>query len=445
MQTTMERQLNVADMVLLLLFLVGIYLGFDIRITLTIPLPSALAGLAGILLLWRRRDDIMPLHLAGLLGVILLYVAASLSATDVGFLGKRFTGLVQLIYSLVIGYAFFLTILRGSRRQIAKLLLGFSLFILIGSLLETYAGLRSISDATRLILYDYGIYESDLRDQLLYGHIRPKLFTSEPSAVTFGYTLFTFGWFLVSSYRRKLILFLFLIGAGLMLMPGPTLLLSLPLLIPYYLFVDGRAPNRAAVLVLSGFLLVSAVVLGMTVYAERFSHIMAGEDPSFFYRIIGPALVALHVVQTYPWAGAGLTGETFIADLVMNVFVSSSQYSANWKIDKISSALTNYFWLHWIYLGAIWGMAVFAGLSVWLRLLGVPSILFCWAAWIVFGQASGAYVGPKTWTVLLLMAGLSILLRREAGTMTVAAMRPPVTRSVAWRSASRRPLVTGHS
>lgn len=445
MQIVMERRLTMADMVLLLLFLIGIYLGFDIRITPTIPLPSALAGVAGMLLLWRRRDDIMPLHLAGLLGVVLLYVAASLSATDLGFLGKRFTGLVQLIYSLLIGYAFFLTILQGSRRQLASLLLGFSLFILIGSLLETYGGLRPVSDAVRLILYDYGIYESDLRDQLLYGHIRPKLFTSEPSAVTFGYTLFTFGWFLVSSYQRKLVLFLSLIGAGLMIMPGPTLLLSLPLLIPYYLFVDGSAPNRVAVLVLSGLLLVSAVVLGMTVYAERFSHIMAGEDPSFFYRIIGPALVALHVVQTYPWAGAGLTGEDFIADLVMNVFVSSSQYSANWKIDKISSALTNYFWLHWIYLGAVWGMVVFAGLSIWLRLLGVPSILFCWAAWVVFGQASGAYVGPKTWTVLLLMAGLSILLRRQPQAMQAPGIRSPVTRPVAWRSAPRRPLLTGHS
>ena len=110
-------------------------------------------------------------------------------------------------------------------------------------------------------------------------------------------------------------------------------------------------------------------------------------------------------------------------DLVMNVFVASSQYSAAWKIDKISSALTNYFWLHWIYLGVVWGLAAIAGLSAWLRLLGVPSILFCWAVWIVFGQASGAYVGPKTWTVFLLAAGLSILLRREAA---LPAIIPPV-------------------
>lgn len=408
------RRLPWIDMVLLGVFMIGIYLGVEIRITPTVPLPAAPAGLAGLLLLWRRRNDIQPVHLAGLLGVVVIYLAASLSATDTAFLSKRFTGLVQLTYSLVIGYALFLTLLSAGRRQLAGLFLGFCLVILAGCLLETYGGLRPVSDAARLVLYDYGIYESDLRDQMLYGHVRPKLFTSEPSAVTFGFTLFSFAWFVVSPRRGKLLFFLLLLGAGLVAMPGPTLLLALPLVVPYYLFVDPGARHRAGILLLSVLLLLAAAVVGMTVYAERLSHVMAGNDPSFFYREIGPALVAFKVMRVYPWAGAGLTGEPFITDLVMNVFVASSQYSAAWKIDKIASALTNYFWLHWIYLGLVWGLAAMAGLSVWLRLLGVPSILFCWAVWVVFGQASGAYVGPKTWTVFLLAAGLSILLRRQA-------------------------------
>jgi len=433
----MPQRLAGIDLILVALYMTGIYLGFDIRITPTIPLPSALAGLAGLTLLWRRRDSIMPLHLAGLLGVVVIYLAATLSASDLGYLGKRFTGLVQLVYSLLIAYGLFLTVLSATRRQLAGLLLGFSLVILAGCLLETYAGLRPVSDAVRLVLYDYGIYESDLRDQILYGHVRPKLFTSEPSAVTFGYTLFTFGWFVISIYRYKLAAFLLLLGAGLAAMPGPTLLLALPLVVPYYLFIDGNSRNRFGILMLSGIFLFAATTLGMTIYAERVRHILAGDDPSFFYRVVGPALVALHVMKTYPWAGAGLTGEPFISNLVMDVFVSSSQYSASWKIDKISSALTNYFWLHWIYLGVVWGLAAVAALSVWLRLLGVPSILFCWAVWIVFGQASGAYVGPKTWTVLLLAAGLAILLRRPV-LAAPAEIKPAI-----YLSALRRPARAG--
>ena len=127
-----------------------------------------------------------------------------LSATDYAFLSKRFTGLVQLTYSLVIGYAMFLTLVHGERRRIANILLGFCVFIIVGCLLEAYAGLRPISDAVRERLYDTSIiYDADLRDQLLYGRVRPKLFTSEPSAVTFAYTQYSTLWLVVESVAAE--------------------------------------------------------------------------------------------------------------------------------------------------------------------------------------------------------------------------------------------------
>jgi hypothetical protein len=427
-----EPRLSGVDMLLLVVFFLGIYLGVMIQITPKIPFPAAPAGVAGMFLLWRRRDNIVPAHLAGLFGVVVLYLAASLTASDIGNLPKRFTGLVQLTYSLVIGYAMFLTILQASRGQIARLFLGFSLFILVGSLLESYAGMNVVSDAVRNKIYDSGIYDADLRDQILYGKVRPKLFTSEPSAVTFGYTFFTFAWFMTTLRRQKLLWFLLLLGAGLVAMPGPTLLLSLLLLPPYYLLVLPKTPPigrfgsgyRVAIILFGGILLAVFAVIGATIYAERLGQIMNGNDPSFFYRVIGPALVAFGVIQHYPWAGAGLTGEAYIADLVMNIFVSSSHFSAGWRINKISEVLTNYFWLHWIYLGFVWGAVILAGLSGWLRMLGIPSVLFCWLVWIVFGQASGAYVAPKTWTVLLLAGALSMLHQRVPVQAAATAVQP---------------------
>ncbi|MEK9969267.1 MAG: hypothetical protein VW600_09030, partial [Ferrovibrio sp.] len=381
-----ESRLGGIDMLLLVIFFSGIYLGVMIQITPTIPFPAAPSGIAGLILLWRRRDDIVPAHLAGLFGVVVLYLAACLSATDIGYLPKRFTGLVQLTYSLVIGYAMFLTILQASRSQMATMFLGFSL---VGSLLESYAGLNVVSDAVRSKIYDSGIYDADARDQILYGKIRPKLFTSEPSAVTFGYTFFSFAWFMTTMRPQKLLWYLLLLAAGLVAMPGPTLLLSLLLLPPYYLFVLPKTPPigrfgsgyRLAIIIFGGVLLVVFGAIGATVYAERLGQITNGNDPSFFYRVIGPALVGLGVIQHYPWAGSGLTGEAFITDLVMNIFVSSPHFSAGWRINKISEVLTNYFWLHWIYLGFVWGVVAFAGLSGWLRMLGVPSVIFCWIVW----------------------------------------------------------------
>ena len=56
--------------------------------------------------------------------------------------------------------------------------------------------------------------------------------------------------------------------------------------------------------------------------------------------------------------------------------------------------MINYFWEHWIYLGLVWGLIMVGALTVWLRVLGVPSAAFCWMVWAILGQASGAYVGP---------------------------------------------------
>src|SRR5262249_50063231 len=120
-------------------------------------------------------------------------------------------------------------------------------------------------------------------------------------------------------------------------------------------------------------------------------------------------LVAFDMFRNYPWAGAGLTGEPFIADRVIDIFMNSPSFQAAWRITKVADVLTNYFWLHWIYLGLVWGVICFLVMSMWLRILGAPSVPYCWSVWLIMGQASGSYVGPKTWAVLLIAAAASIL------------------------------------
>lgn len=423
------RRLTGIDLALIGLFLIGLYLGVSLQITSKIPLTCAPSGFAGLIMLWRRRDDIQPRHLAGLLGVVALYLVSILIATDLAFLSKRFTGLVQLTYGLVIGYGLFLTLLRAERRQIAQILLGFCIFIIIGCILENHTGLRAISDRVREKIYDSGVvYDADLRDQLLYGHIRPKLFTSEPSAVTFAYTHFCSAWLVVSPWRWKLPIYLGLVSLAMVVLPGPTLVLMLLLMIPYLILLSGANRRRSTTRVVS-MIALSIVVLGITVavgqslFAARLAELSRGEDASFFYRFTGPMLVAFDVFRHFPVAGAGLTGESFITDNVMNVYMNSPSFQAAWRIDRVGDVLTNYFWLHWIYLGLAGGVIMFAALSVWLRMLGVPSVLYCWAVWLILGQASGSYVGPKTWAVLLIAAGTSILSTRAAREQQAAVSR----------------------
>jgi hypothetical protein len=407
------------DRALICLFLLGLYTSYTIQISAKVPFPSLPAGTAGIILLWRQRDLIRSAHLAGLLGVLVLYLISILCATNVEYLPRRTNGLIQLTYSITIGYALFLTVTQGTRQQIGRLFLTFAVVTLIGCLLETYAGLRPVSDAVRSVLYSRGLYENDLRDVLFYNRVRPKFFASEPASVTFCYTLFTFIWLVVSSWRWKLPAYVGLMALGLFAMPGPTLLLMLLLTLPYMLFLASRRRGRldpgrfmsvacVAVLFFAAF-----VVLVQSVYPARLEEITSGNDPSFFYRVRGPAQAGVDIMEHYPFAGAGLTGEPFIETEVTNLYVRSSGYSAGWQVvSPATELLINYFWLHWIYLGVVWGLIITIALTVWLHVLGVPSPAFCWLVWAILGQASGAYVGPTCWAVMFLAGAAAVLHER---------------------------------
>ena len=191
---------------------------------------------------------------------------------------------------------------QANRHQIARLFLGFVLVILIGCLLETYGGFRPISDAVRKIIYSKGVYENDLRDILFYNRVRPKFFASEPASVTFCYTLFGFLWLVISPWRWKFLAYLGLVGLGLFAMPGPTLLLMLLLILPYLLFLDSRRSGHLDVgrflLVMLGAIvfLCAFVVLGQILFPHRLEAVTSGNDPSFFYRVQGPALAGLDIM-----------------------------------------------------------------------------------------------------------------------------------------------------
>lgn len=413
-------RLHWIDLLLIVVFFLGIYTNYAIPIAKTVPFPSAPAGVAGVLLLWRRRGDIPRAGLVGLLLVLAVYVASVLMAPDFNFLPRRLNGLIQLSYSLIIGYALFVTITQSTRAQMSKLLLACSLTLLVGCLLESYGGLRPLSDAVRSVLYNRGLYDADLRDLEYYGRIRPRLFASEPSSVTFCYTLVSFFWFVVSTSRWKLPGYAFLTAAGLAAMPGPTLLLMIVLLCPYALFIASRRNGQLSLARLLPLALACAIggllvlALAISFFPERRRDAVSGNDPSSFYRVQGPAIAGIDTILTRPVAGAGLTGETFLHDRVIDLYSRSPAWSARWPVlHPASELLVNYFWLHWVYLGLLMGVAAIAAITCWLLALGVPSPAFTWTTWAIMGQAAGAYVGPSCWAVLFLAAATAVLSQRR--------------------------------
>lgn len=411
---------------LVVLFLIGLYLGLAAQLPGGIPVPAAIAGAMGGLLFLGHISYVRERHLVVLVGVLTLYVLSILTAPDYGYLGERFKGFVQLTYSILIGYAVFLAVTRHDRRRLAAIFLTLSVLILIGCALENYTGLRAVSDAFRARFFESGVYIADLRDQIFYGLVRPKLFTSEPSAATFGFALFAFSWYALSQARGKLFAFLGLLATGYYLMRGPTLLLAAALIPAYEMLLasrrglpGGRHVNfsrfagAAAVAILLAALVVPFAV---TFYAERLQAILSGQDPSFFSRVIAPPLVAFKIIEMHPATGAGLTSWEYIEEITQQIYSSAQWLSTDYRFKDAATAITNYFWLHWISLGLFWGIIILVALTMMLRVLGVPSILFCWAVWAVFGQGAGSYVGPQCWSVLFLAAAIAVVHERESTT-----------------------------
>ncbi|MBS0223170.1 MAG: hypothetical protein JSR91_20765 [Proteobacteria bacterium] len=422
------------DMALICVFLLGLYTNYTIMLSAKLPFPSAPSGIAGVILLLRRRDQITERALVGLLVVLFLYIVSILLAPNLTFLPRRLNGLIQLTYSIIIGYGLFLTVVQASRRQISGLFLSIAVFILIGCLLEDYTGLRAISDEVRKVIYRSGVYDADLRDMLLYNRIRPKFFASEPASVTFCFSLFTFVWFVTSRWRLKLFLYVALVGVGIFAMPGPTLMLMLVMVLPYMLFLASRKNGRLDIMkllrvaVLAVALLCAAIIAGQSVFSNRLKDISNGNDPSFFYRVQGPAIAGMDTLLSLPLAGAGLTGEPYVESHVIQLYARSPAYSTAWRaVSPATELVVNYFWMHWLYLGLFCGLVIAFALTSWFYALGVPSMAFCWMVWAILGQASGAYVGPTCWAVLFLTGAAAILHQR--GDTAAARPRPTPART----------------
>lgn len=436
-----EPRVDVVDAALCIIYLLGIYLGVALSLPGGVPLPAVLAGLAGLLLAFKHAPEVPQSQ--ALPGIAILVVAALsiLFAEDLSMLPERFKGFVQLAYSLVIGYAFFLALRNLPRAWLSRVFLALVAAVLAGSVLEVvWPAFKQLSDLFRGAVFDAGVYDADRRDIALYGRVRPKLFTQEPSYLTFNYTLFAFCWYALARVPGKAFIYIAMLAAGYFVMRGPTLLLGITLIPVYEVFLNSRRAagggsrldgTRALIAAtLAGFVVVLGLVLGWEAFALRIEGILAGRDPSFFARIVAPAMVAIETISQHPLAGIGLTGWEKLDAKVAQLYATTDLLSLDTQFDGASHSLTNYFWALWIFLGLFWGTAMVLALSWLLRSFAVPSLAFCWLVWIGFGHAAGSFVGPRTWAVMMLAAAVSLIHARARqqdftfGRIPPAASRP---------------------
>lgn len=419
---------------LVLLYLAGIYT--YIRLPVGGPeVPAVLAGVAGAGLLAANLRQIQTRHLLALsvpLGVAFLSVLLGMDPQRL--VTSRVLSFIYLLYSVAIGYALYLELSGWSRREVAALFLGVMLFILVGCALEDYVPLfRSLSNAFRSAVFERGVYGADTRDQVLFGMIRPKLFTSEPSHVAKFFLLSSTVWLGLTNTRYRYLKFGAMAAAALILIRSPILILTVPLalIVKIWLDSDGvirtmtRAPTRDR-LFLAALMVAGVALLGVaigTILQERFLRILAGRDGSFFLRIVAPMQIAVRAILHNPVFGVGLGGNDAIADEMRAVFRLSTVDVGRIE-DNLASKVFNLFWMHWMFLGLVGGTAVLAALGWMTRVLGGRRLAFVFLSLLIFSQTMGGYVGARAWTFLFMLVIVSVVVTRDAASSASGSSLP---------------------
>jgi len=146
-----------------------------------------------------------------------------------------------------------------------------------------------------------------------------------------------------------------------------------------------------------------------TVLSARIAAMSAGEG-STIMRVVAPPLITFDVLKEYPMWGAGITGKEMVADKVFYRLRDDFELTYITNIDQVVDMVTNAFWLHWIYLGLFGGILMVWAIHQLMKALGVKHYWYCFLLIIIFGQTMGAYVGPRTWTIIFGIFLTSVLM-----------------------------------
>ncbi len=213
---------------LVFLYLVGIYTHVTVFVAPGVPWPAAAAGLAGTLLFIKNASRIQIRHVAPIFLLVLIGLFSILFAPDsMSLLGERAQSLLLLTYSLVVGYGLYLELVQWRRGKVARLFFVVSTLILIGCALENFTAFGVISDSFRRAVFpEEFLYVANVRDQTLFGMVRPKLFTAEPSFVAIFFVLSITVWLVLSASPIRFVWYFLFLAMGLFLIRSPVLLIG---------------------------------------------------------------------------------------------------------------------------------------------------------------------------------------------------------------------------
>jgi hypothetical protein len=401
---------NFCSTILIFIYLFGIHSRFTFYLSDSLYIPYFFSGLSGLILLIKNIKKVTYFRIKPI--AILLFISAIsifLSPDSSVFLIERFKAFIYFAYSLTIAYAIYLELSQWDCRHIIFLFFGAMITILLGCSLENYTSFKMISDQFRFFAYPH-YYTSEIRDILLHGGIRPKLFTAEPSHLASSYILFSISWLIISTNRYKFIIFLVLFVILLFLIRSPIMFIGLfsAFIIYFYFnlsnikkFFDITKPLKYIFLILILIIILYSTLT--TALSGRLDFIVKGEDESILLRLVTPIFIAYETIVQYPFFGAGIGGKEAIENITLSVFMNHG-INVN-RLSKgigIAHTIPNAFWEYWIVFGLFGGLLGLLCFNNFARKLSRNNKLIFFFLILAYGFASGAIGGTWIWASVFL-------------------------------------------
>ena len=424
---------------LFLLYFFGVYSEFHLYSGSSILFPfvvSHLAGVASILLAWRRFSSLLTSMIVAIAVVDIVSLPPLLVLAEDAAFVEQIRSLIQLNVSMVSGCGAFISLLSLGREFARRMFFTIATFILVVSVFEVYLGGHDVMVAINNVLYSWrplGAYVDNGRDIALWGAVRPLVFSTEPSLVGI-WSSTCLGLYLILSERtwRNFAVYGGMVLATLIVCRSPT-----SGVIAYATVIFLAINSRNAALYLSGLLVLPVLLYVTLAYSPFYMRAVSyAEQASFFARLIAPYLFTLDVFANWPFFGIGVGAVDLFRGDVLAVWskagiFSSQPFAATWVTGDL---LTNSFFWHWIYFGAVGGLVVLLSLTRAIRAAGVRNWWLVIAPTAICWQTVGGYVDARTWIFFFLYMAAAVLVQPTAGGVAAE----PATRLASAQNMPRR-------
>jgi hypothetical protein len=317
------------------------------------------------------------------------------------YVTEKFLSLAQLVLALAVTVMTVRLMQQLRREVVERALLVLWCLLLLGSVLEVTGLIREFSDTFREWAYEgiFTLYERDARDINFVGWARPKLFATEPSAVSKMFIVSINSWLLIRVTGKKAAIVAGATGVMFLIMGSPMFVVSVAITLAILIW-DQRASFRTRVATVFGALIVSVLFLvffggsALSTVSERLDRIgtttSSGEiqHRSENIRAVIPWINLVNTWSRWPLFGAGIGGK----EVVVEYSPFRDRGSLNTAIGSNAAAQVG------IYLGLLGGawfvwLLLMQALHTGMRRLGLMLVLVFLFSTLMGGIESFRYWG----------------------------------------------------